>query len=401
METRVRCPHSLIDTVPQKRAALRRGAESRHRAVSADEEASCRRQQDGPINADGHDDLVEGVWGLSWGRKRMWASALESPWGKRLRAFGQRGNIFAARNKDLPRGAQSPGAGHTFGVRSGSLAAETYDHDADADGDVSESESRRVSTPCEPRPEVRLRSRRSMSDRVRHVAVRAKELAATMGQRLQRRRRYTKSRPPVRSPMILLPGGIIRRTWDCIGLFLLLVLILVQVANERWKSQHEGWMFYDIDPPYKAAMLKLQVLQDVFFIVDIFVNFRTAYCDEKTGEYVKDAWRIAAHYSRHWLVCDLFCAIPLDLILDDTPATAMEAHRKKGKNWLKRLVRRTGALHVLRQAAGTRPFNGARCVCRGNCCPLCPPSIALNSTLARMYTSGRRCMCGAGVWSGG
>ncbi len=362
------------------------------------------------MNADGHDDLVEGVWGLSWGRKRMWASALQSPWAKRLRAFGQRGNIFAARNKDVPRGAQPSTIGPAIGARSGPLAAETYDHDADADGDVSESESRRISTPCEPRPEVRLRPRRSMSDRVRHVAVRAKELAATMGQRLQsRRRRHAKSRPRIQSPMILLPGGIIRRAWDCIGLFLLLVLILVQVANERWKSQHGGWMFYDVDPPYTAAMLKLQVLQDVFFIVDIFVNFRTAYCDEQTGEYVKDAWRIAAHYSRHWLVCDLFCAIPLDLILDDTPATAIDAHRKKGKNWLKRLVRRTGALHVLRQAAGTRPFNGARCVWPS--LALLPPSLALLPALpsldcAQSHSCARgcerpRCICRAGVWSGG
>jgi len=42
------------------------------------------------------------------------------------------------------------------------------------------------------------------------------------------------------------------------------------------------------------------VLLDLFFIADIFVNFRTAYLDEKTGKYVKDSWKIAAHYSRHW-----------------------------------------------------------------------------------------------------
>jgi len=39
----------------------------------------------------------------------------------------------------------------------------------------------------------------------------------------------------------------------------------------------------------------------------------------------------------------------------DNPRT-----RKKGKTWLKWLLRRTGALHILRVAAETGPFKGAR-----------------------------------------
>jgi hypothetical protein len=36
-------------------------------------------------------------------------------------------------------------------------------------------------------------------------------------------------RHPVRSDMILLPGGNIRRAWDCLGLFLLFLVLVLQV----------------------------------------------------------------------------------------------------------------------------------------------------------------------------
>ena len=216
-----------------------------------------------------------------------------------------------------------------------------------------------------------------MGERVRSVAVRARELAASVGEHWQQRakRRHAKAqRHPVRSDMILLPGGNIRRAWDCLGLVLLWLVLLLQVCNARWKSEHKGWIFWDMEQPYNGAILRLQVLLDLFFIADIFVNFRTAYLDEKTGKYVKDAWKIAAHYSRHWLLCDLFCAIPLDVLLDEAHPVAMNTQRKKGKTRLKWLLRRTGALHMLRVAAETRPFKGARCVsaplqARGAHCP--------------------------------
>jgi len=345
--------------IRERGAAGRHGSGTRQRGISGDEAASRRRRNS--HETEGKDDLIEGVWGLSWGRQN-WASALESPIGQQLRAFSQRarGSFFPARCRDdKQRAAESCSASPTS-LRGNA----TPDQDADADGDVSECEAFCHTTPSDAKTEAsRVRSVRSVREHVRHVAVRAKELAATMGEQWQRKRRNARSQRQIRSDrMILLPGGNIRRAWDCIGLVLLLLLLLVQVVNERWKSQHKGWIFFDVEQPYNAVMLKIQVLLDVFFIVDIFVNFRTAYCDAKSGQYVKDAWRIADHYSRNWLLCDLFCAIPLDLLLDETPVVMREVQRKKGKTWLKRLVRRTGALHFLRVAASTRPFRGARCV---------------------------------------
>ena len=316
--------------------------------------------------ADAVDDLIDGVGGPSWRRKRSW-TAMRSP-------------LFAWRGSASPFGdaATEPAPAGRRGAPG--TRAPASDHDDDADGDVSECEFRHHSTPDAHGSRARApepRTAESMGERVRSVAVRARELAASVGEHWQQRakRRHAKAqRHPVRSDMILLPGGNIRRAWDCLGLVLLWLVLLLQVCNARWKSEHKGWIFWDMEQPYNGAILRLQVLLDLFFIADIFVNFRTAYLDEKTGKYVKDAWKIAAHYSRHWLLCDLFCAIPLDVLLDEAHPVAMNTQRKKGKTRLKWLLRRTGALHMLRVAAETRPFKGARCVsaplqARGAHCP--------------------------------
>jgi hypothetical protein len=374
-----RASEGCDDTTPQTRKSLER-ERARERgaggkrvsenriAMGGEEENSWFRRRRKVYVQDSADELTEGVWGLNWGRKKVW-SLPENPLRRHLKALRERarGGIFAARTS--PAKTKSQCADNPADV----LVSSTSDHDAD--GDISESETLRHSTPRVTPTETRSRSIGSVRERVRFVAVRAKQLAETMGESWQKKRRHAKAQArAVRSDMILLPGGLIRRAWDCLGLLLLLLLMAVQVMNERWKSEHRGWLFFDVQQPYDHTLNKVQVLLDLFFIVDIFVNFRTAYLDEATGRYVKDARRIASHYSRHWLICDIFCAIPLDLLLDETPHV-MEAQRK-GKNRLKWLLRRTGALHVLRITAGTRPFRGARFV----------PSVYTHT-----YT--RRCTC--------
>ena len=311
---------------------------------------------------------MAGVWGLTWGKKQAWASALQSMlWESRL------GRLWA-RNKQrtsepVPQASGSLRTPHTpASLPSLDRPHSDNDADAEAEGDVSESETLRMWNRTHNPPPSNADASRSRARSIRSVGERMHKrvhnLVATMGAHLQRKGRHSKSQRATKVPrsnMILLPGGSIRRAWDCFGLFLMLLLIIVQVANERWKSQHKGWIFFDVEQPYNSVMLQLQVLQDVFFIIDIFVNFRTSYVDEATGRYVKDAWRIASHYSRHWLLLDLFCAIPLDMILSDTPDLAVQTQRRRGpKHWLKWLLRKTGVLHVLRRAGATRPLRGAR-----------------------------------------
>eukprot|EP00961_Rhodomonas_salina_P140093 1885330-Rhodomonas_salina.1 len=81
---------------------------------------------------------------------------------------------------------------------------------------------------------------------------------------------------------VLLPDGMRRRAWDALGLILLVCLLLAQAVNERWRKQHDGWLYADVqnDNPHLAHLLKIKVLLDCFYFADIFVNFRTAYQDE-------------------------------------------------------------------------------------------------------------------------
>lgn len=309
------------------------------------------------------DDSMEGVQGLTkrtiakvdglqGQTKRTWAVKAETTNDVKRHSWPQQAHWFRKRLTDFGQ--------HAFAATAtdASESAATANSSESDTADASETERRQHAKPKDNWAQARFRPMPNVRERVRRVAVRAKELAATMSNSLRRKRRQPPAPRPRRSNMILLPGGHIRRAWDCIGLLLLVLLILVQVVNERWKEQHRGWIHFDAEQPYDVAVMKLQVLLDVFFIVDVFVNFRTAYLDENTGEYVKDAWRIASHYSRHWLICDLFCAIPLDLLLDETPHVV----EGKGKTRLKWLLRRTGVLHLLRIAAATRPFRSARCL---------------------------------------
>jgi hypothetical protein len=368
---------SLFDTTRR-----RAGSKVQERRLMADVAAARRRRS--VIASDGHDDddVIQGVWGLNWGGrgKKAWASAMQSPVWQRLSSFckSARGGIFATRKeKRGGYGAEGSAAASRTAAAASLLQRKSTSDTDDADSNVSACESEPQSVPMvrvagsaaekTRAGGVHVRSIRSVGQGIQRVASRATELAVTVGEKWKKRRvRLAKAQrgQAPHSSMILLPGGAIRRAWDCLGLCLVLLVILVQVIKARWESHHKGWMFFDVEHPYQGVLLQLQVLQDVFFIVDIFVNFRTAYVDEATGRYVRDPWRIASHYSRHWLICDLLCALPLDMLVNESLIVATETPRRKGpKRWFKQLLRRTGVLHMLRSAAAIGPFRGARCVC--------------------------------------
>uniref|UniRef100_A0A7S4PP55 Ion transport domain-containing protein n=1 Tax=Guillardia theta TaxID=55529 RepID=A0A7S4PP55_GUITH len=203
---------------------------------------------------------------------------------------------------------------------------------------------------------------------VQRVAVRAKELAEGVSAEFSKRKKS-------REIFVILPGGWLRRVWDLTSLILILSLLVCKVASERWQSQHRGWMYADLVGynPYTSSLLKIQVLLDCFFIVDILVNFCTAYRD-KDGKLVKDPYLIAKNYAMHWwgffrfylvfpsytsarLILDMFCAIPFDYILHIEDPVEQEQRRR---TWFAKVTRRTHALHILRAASDTRPFRGAR-----------------------------------------
>lgn len=69
-----------------------------------------------------------------------------------------------------------------------------------------------------------------------------------------------------------------------------------------------------LEPSSSSSLLRtVEILVDVMFFVDIFINFRTTYVN-KNDEVVSHPRRIATHYLKGWFFIDLVAAIPFDLI---------------------------------------------------------------------------------------
>lgn len=61
-------------------------------------------------------------------------------------------------------------------------------------------------------------------------------------------------------------------------------------------------------------MTIFDILVDVFFIVDIVVNFHTSYLGQD-GEVITDLKQIRRYYLRTWFAVDLITSLPYGLML--------------------------------------------------------------------------------------
>ena len=66
----------------------------------------------------------------------------------------------------------------------------------------------------------------------------------------------------------------------------------------------------------EGAWLALETSFDVFFGMDLILNFFTSYIDPKSGELETRLGMIAKNYLRHWFVVDFLSTIPMDLITE-------------------------------------------------------------------------------------
>ena len=57
---------------------------------------------------------------------------------------------------------------------------------------------------------------------------------------------------------------------------------------------------------------------DVYFLVDLGINFRTAYTDD--GELVTAPHKIAIKYLQTWFILDLSSSLPIEWFLFGEPA---------------------------------------------------------------------------------
>ena len=100
---------------------------------------------------------------------------------------------------------------------------------------------------------------------------------------------------------ILHPESQYRLFWDIVTALLVLVLIWLipfYIGFNTWSSD---------------TMNALSVFMDVWFICDVFLNFRTGFVDH--GATIMDSNKIAKHYLKSWFIIDFFASVPWEVFV--------------------------------------------------------------------------------------
>lgn len=108
---------------------------------------------------------------------------------------------------------------------------------------------------------------------------------------------------------IVLPGSKFRRFWDLLSLLLLMYVAIftpVQIAFFGDAMSIIEWRDW-------IVIFMLDRIVDIVFIIDIFINFRTAWKDA-AGEDMFDAHVAAKLYLKGWFLLDVISVFPFDFI---------------------------------------------------------------------------------------
>jgi hypothetical protein len=101
--------------------------------------------------------------------------------------------------------------------------------------------------------------------------------------------------------LMLHPDGTVRLTHQAI-LFVVLIYLSIVMPLDLALTPGIPW--------------QLELATDVFFVVDLLMNFRTGYFDPKEDTLVMDPWKVARNYGFSFgFVVDFITTVPLDLIL--------------------------------------------------------------------------------------
>lgn len=116
------------------------------------------------------------------------------------------------------------------------------------------------------------------------------------------------------SATMIRPGSTFRLSWDLI-VSLCLGYIAISLPYR---------MGFRVDPTGSFFVFELFI--DVYFCVDVLLNFRTGYHAEDGKEVM--AWRqVARNYTRSWFCIDVVSSIPWDLIFEKAAAGATQSAR--------------------------------------------------------------------------
>ena len=109
--------------------------------------------------------------------------------------------------------------------------------------------------------------------------------------------------PEVKRTLYINPDGQFRSTWDIIQVFVLFYL--------AWITPYR----VGFDAPAYGPEFWFETLVDLYFIVDVVLNFMTGFWKdmETTTVLVSDAKEIALKYLKTWFIVDVIACAPVDL----------------------------------------------------------------------------------------
>ena len=110
----------------------------------------------------------------------------------------------------------------------------------------------------------------------------------------------------IKFPLLVInPYGMFKKIWNIIMCFFLIYTVLVLPVKLSILSDKnsEDWFTFEI-------------FTDISFIIDIFVNFFSAFENEESGVLVYKLQDIIIYYLKGWFFIDLISSFPLDYILE-------------------------------------------------------------------------------------
>jgi CRP-like cAMP-binding protein len=110
------------------------------------------------------------------------------------------------------------------------------------------------------------------------------------------------------SKVILIPEAPGRLAWDVMIAMMIVYYIVMVPLRLCFDTTNPGVPAIQTTGPFLAV----EIIFDILFIIDLFVNFRTAYSD--SGELVTDSRLIAINYCRGWFLLDFMSSLPTTLI---------------------------------------------------------------------------------------
>eukprot|EP01043_Picozoa_sp_COSAG02_P072396 COSAG02_NODE_13627_length_1370_cov_1.641227_3_plen_315_part_01 len=107
-----------------------------------------------------------------------------------------------------------------------------------------------------------------------------------------------------------LPTDRVRQYWDLVQVPLLLYIAIMTPLREGYGV---SVVMPSAANPCCSGSFVSELLIDLYFVVDIVLNFRTAFHDDD-GELVIDQRKVTRHYLKHWFLLDFLSILPVSYI---------------------------------------------------------------------------------------